>query len=71
MCDQVIEELGSVEFGFKKAEGRGMRSVDVIGLICGEEVYGTIDGEGGYIVREVRRRRDLKGAQLTKAEKKN
>lgn len=46
MCDQVIEELGSVEFGFKKAEGRGMRSVDVIGLIVEEKFMGQLMEKG-------------------------
>ena len=34
---KVIEGKGSVELEFKKAEGRGMRSVDVVGLVNDEK----------------------------------
>jgi hypothetical protein len=70
VCDlgktiKVVKENGSVQFEFKKASGRGMRSVDVIGLVDDEKfMVGQLmvqkEGSRGYIVREVTRWRDLK-----------
>jgi len=63
---KAIEGLGSVELEFKKAEGRGMRSVDVVGYIDDDKfMIGQLmvqkEGGRGYIVREVTRWRDLSG----------